>query len=281
MGVELTVSLPFDAPVHADANRLRQAVDNLVSNAIKFTPRGGGVEVWLSADDDTITLHVRDTGEGIPADFLPHIFDRFRQANASSSRRHGGLGLGLSIARHIVELHGGTLTAASEGRGQGAEFTLTLPLLETRTPVRPRASGVRPAVRSLTGMTVLLVDDDADTREVVTRILKDVGAEVIPASTGPEALSVLDAQRPDVVVSDISMPEIDGYELLRQIRAREAPEGPATPTIALTAFARDEDRGRVLAAGFEAHVTKPVEAADLIASVAAACSGPRGEPATA
>ena len=180
-------------------------------------------------EDETASLRVSDTGKGIAPEFLPHLFDRFRQADASLSRRHGGLGLGLSIARHLVELHGGTITAASEGLGRGAEFTLSLPLFQARAAGHPGATSLPPGVPSLEAVTVLLVDDDPDTREVAERILKDQGAVVIVASSGAEALSVLEVRRPDVVVSDISMPEMDGYELLRQDRGDTDPAARARP----------------------------------------------------
>ena len=265
---------PVAGPVSGDANRLQQVAWNLISNAIKFTPRGGQVQVTFERVNSNIEICVADSGIGIRPDFLPHIFERFRQADATSTREHGGLGLGLSIVKHIVELHGGTVEASSDGEGQGATFRVRLPLAVSRSnPDRPHEhprSSQRPAVpfvnADLSNLVVLVVDDDPDSRDLVHRLLSDCGATVTAAASASEALAATGKQRPDLLISDIGMPEVDGYQLLRSLRASSDVRFPA---IALTAFARSEDRTRALLAGFVAHVSKPVEPAELIATVAA------------
>ena len=265
---------PVAGPVSGDANRLQQVAWNLISNAIKFTPRGGHVQVTFGRVNSNIEICVADSGIGIRPDFLPHIFERFRQADATSTREHGGLGLGLSIVKHIVELHGGTVEASSDGEGQGATFRVRLPLAVSRSnPDRPHEhprSSQRPAVpfvnADLSNLVVLVVDDDPDSRDLVHRLLSDCGATVTAAASASEALAATGKQRPDLLISDIGMPEVDGYQLLRSLRASSDVRFPA---IALTAFARSEDRTRALLAGFVAHVSKPVEPAELIATVAA------------
>ena len=265
---------PVAGPVSGDANRLQQVAWNLISNAIKFTPRGGHVQVTFGRVNSNIEICVADSGIGIRPDFLPHIFERFRQADATSTREHGGLGLGLSIVKHIVELHGGTVEASSDGEGQGATFRVRLPLAVSRsnpdTPHEHPRSSQRPAVpfvnADLSNLVVLVVDDDPDSRDLVHRLLSDCGATVTTAASASEALAATGKQRPDLLISDIGMPEVDGYQLLRSLRASSDVRFPA---IALTAFARSEDRTRALLAGFVAHVSKPVEPAELIATVAA------------
>jgi PAS domain S-box-containing protein len=274
-GVRLEATLdPAAGPVSGDANRLQQVVWNLISNAIKFTPRGGHVQVIFERVNSNIEICVADSGIGIQPDFLPHIFERFRQADATTTREHGGLGLGLSIVKHIVELHGGTVVANSDGEGQGATFRVRLPVAVSRwNPNRshehPRSSQrlAVPFVNAdLSNLVVLVVDDDPDSRDLLHRLLSDCGATVTAAASAAEALAATDNQRPDLLISDIGMPEIDGYQLLRSLRANSDVRFPA---IALTAFARSEDRTRALLAGFVAHVSKPVEPAELIATVAA------------
>ena len=265
---------PAAGPVSGDANRLQQVAWNLISNAIKFTPRGGQVQVTFERVNSNIEICVADSGIGIRPDFLPHIFERFRQADATSTREHGGLGLGLSIVKHIVELHGGTVEASSDGEGQGATFRVRLPLAVSRlNPDRPHEhprSSQRPAVpfvnADLSNLVVLVVDDDPDSRDLLHRLLSDCGATVTAAASAAEALAATNIQRPNLLISDIGMPEVDGYQLLRSLRASSDVRFPA---IALTAFARSEDRTRALLAGFVAHVSKPVEPAELIATVAA------------
>lgn len=252
------------AEVLVDATRFQQVIWNLVSNAIKFTPPGGRVTISVAHDDEgRVVLEVRDTGEGIEADFLPHLFERFRQADASPARRHGGLGLGLSIVAHLVELHGSTIRAHSEGRNRGATFTVTLP--------SPPAGSTRD--RSLRGMTVLVVDDDLDALELAQRILEEHGASVIPAASALEAMELLAVRRPSLVVTDIGMPEMNGYELVRRLHEGREAGAPAVPAIALTAYARREDREVALAAGFLDHVPKPVNAAALVTAVETAYRG--------
>jgi signal transduction histidine kinase/ActR/RegA family two-component response regulator len=263
--------------VLGDATRLQQVVWNLLSNAIKFTPKGGHVKVALARRGAQAELTVSDSGEGIEAEFLPHVFDRFLQADSGASRRHAGLGLGLSIVRQLVELHGGQVTAASAGRGQGATFTVSLPVMavsdEAIAAERRHASGASAAagfeLPTLAGLKVLVVDDEPDARKLVERLLSDHDVEVVLAGSVAEAEETFERERPDLVLSDIGMPEHDGYELIHRIRARPAAAGGQTPAAALTAFARSDDRTRALLAGYQAHITKPVHAQELIAVVAA------------
>lgn len=267
---------PAAGPIFGDPNRMQQIVWNLVSNAIKFTPRGGKVQVVLQRVNSHIEIAVADTGIGIKTEFLPHVFERFRQADASTSRKHGGLGLGLAIVRHLVELHGGTIVAASPGEGSGTTFTVNLPLsvVHREDPGAPRAhprTQAEPgAFRSLdlSKVKVLVVDDEPDARQLIRRILEECQANVITASNAAEAVASVESERPDVLVSDIGMPETDGYELLKRVRALGRTRGGKIPAIALTAFARSEDRTRALQAGFQVHVSKPVEPSELIATVA-------------
>ena len=268
---------PHAGPVSGDPGRLQQVVWNLLSNAIKFTPKGGRVRVLLQRVNSHVEILVSDNGAGIRPDFLPHVFERFRQAESPTTRRHGGLGLGLSIARSLVEAHGGTVRVESEGEGRGATFAVTLPLSPVRaTPedddrVHPTAvSGAGPSKDgpSLNGVRVLVVDDEPDGRALVRRILEGCGAEVLAAGSAREALELLDGQRVDVLLSDIGMPDEDGHTLLRKLRARGTADGAQVPAAALTAFARTEDRTRALLAGFQTHLAKPVEARELIATVA-------------
>src|SRR5450830_286210 len=272
------------APVAADPARLQQVVWNLLSNAIKFTPQGGQVRVRLATVADQVEIAVADTGIGIGAEFLDHVFDRFRQADASTTRRHGGLGLGLSIVKHLVEQHGGTVAAASAGEGRGAEFTVRLPQVPagrmpgTAAPARldvalrepEPANRLEP--RDLHGLRVLVVDDETDTRDLIKRVLADCNAEVAVAANAGEALDLLPRVRPELVISDIGMPDMDGFELLAQIRAVGPERGGNVPVIALTAFAQPEDRLRALQAGFHDHLAKPVEPAELIATVGLAAA---------
>jgi len=271
---QITIERDFQhlgALVSGDANRLQQILWNLLSNAIKFTPRGGAVKVSVQRDGDQVAITVRDSGIGITPSFLQHVFERFRQADATTTRQHGGLGLGLAIVKHLVEQHGGTIEVASEGEGRGACFTLRLPAhQQLAAPAQPHA-----AAHDLSGVRVLVVDDEADARELIKRILSDCNAEVLTAATAAEALQVLQHERPDLMVSDLAMPEVDGYGLLDRIRALGPGRGGDLPAIALTAFARAEDRVKALSSGFLAHVAKPVEPDELIAKVAATCAPQR------
>ena len=279
--IELEVTLdPTARHILGDASRLQQVVWNLLSNAIKFTPSGGRVAVRLKRSDSEAQIQVADSGAGFDPDFLPHIFDRFRQADGSTTRRHGGLGLGLSIVRHLVELHGGTATAFSAGENQGATFTISLPLpastprvrrhrsANDRTWTRTITKSQSKALPSLADLRVLLVDDDADTLQVLSVMLADSGAKVETAMSVTKALEVLQWHRPDVLVSDLAMPGEDGYKLIAKIRSLENKDEGQLPAVALTSHVRVEDRARALAAGFNMFVPKPVEPAELLNAIA-------------
>ena len=266
--------------VEGDADRLQQVIGNLLTNAVKFTPEGGRVDVSVARAGPQMEVKVVDTGQGIETDFLPHVFERFRQADGAATRQHGGLGLGLAIVRQLVELHGGTVHGASEGKGRGATFTVRLPIssADARVERRPMLTERRsvaamasptPRAQRLDDMRILVVDDNDDGRTLTVFLLTQAGARVNAVASAREALLAKEAQRPDVLVSDIGLPDEDGYALLRQIRQQEAEHGGFLPAIALTGYARAEDRTRVLAAGFQGHVTKPIEPAELIAAIAA------------
>jgi signal transduction histidine kinase len=270
-----TVDHRTDA-IAGDPARLQQILWNLLSNAIKFTPRDGRVEVWLTRVDAHVELVVRDNGQGIRAEFLPFLFDRFRQGDASTTRQHRGMGLGLSIVKSLVEMHGGTITAQSEGEGRGATFTIQLPLspvaqAEARDDERRSSTFMLTPtleVPRLTGLRVLIVDDEPDARELLKRILSEFEADVETVASAGEALPLVERAHPDVLVSDIGMPGVDGYELIRAVRLLPANDGGQTPALALTAFARSEDRQRALLAGYQAHVAKPIEPSELITTIA-------------
>ncbi|EYF06516.1 ATP-binding protein [Chondromyces apiculatus] len=272
-GVALRAQIEtLDAPVQGDSNRLQQVVVNLVSNAIKFTPRGGLVDITLERSGAWVVLTVRDSGQGIAPEVLPHIFDRFRQADSTIARRHGGLGLGLSIVKHLVERHGGRIHASSPGLGDGAIFVVELPC-EASAPLssspmsgRPRARHTPPRT-TLDGVRVLVVDDEPDALELTRRVLEEQRATVSTALSGPEALRALRANTPHVLVSDIGMPGMDGYTFIREVRASGDIALRDLPAVAMTAFARPEDRRRALDAGFHAHMAKPIEPAELVAIV--------------
>lgn len=255
-------------PILADPQRLQQVLWNLLTNAIKFTPEGGTITIGARVADH-FEFDVTDTGAGISADFLPHVFDRFRQADGSTTRSHGGLGLGLAIVKRLVELHGGTVEARSAGLGAGATFTVRLPLSDASSiGSSPEKDALErfgnPAGTSIRDLKVLLVEDDCDGREMVAQLLADAGGDVRAVASGQEALRALGEQDFDVVVSDIGMPGMDGYELLERIRTN----GNSVPAVALTAFARSEDRAKALEAGYQVHLTKPIEPSALIAAMA-------------
>jgi PAS domain S-box-containing protein len=267
-------------PTRGDPNRLQQVVWNLLTNAVKFTPPGGRVEVVLHRVDSHAEIAVRDTGQGIRPEFLPHVFDRFRQADASTTRTHGGLGLGLSIVRNLVELHGGSVRAESEGEGRGSTFIVSLPLPVLTPGAREEhadaASAAGPALFEpesgemplLAGARVVVVDDEHDTRELLVRILESRGAVVRGASSAPEALDLVFAGAADLLVSDIGMPGMDGYQLMRRLRERERErQARPLPAIAVTAYARDEDRQRSLVAGYQMHIAKPVDPRELLVAI--------------
>jgi CheY-like chemotaxis protein/anti-sigma regulatory factor (Ser/Thr protein kinase) len=258
---------PEQLVVQADAERLQQIVWNLLSNAIKFSNKGATVTLRAGRRDGHFRLTVRDYGRGIAAEFLPRVFERFSQADGTTTRRHGGLGIGLALVKQLVQMHGGTIEAASEGEEQGATFTLELPLLETDAAVQASESQ-RLRALDLSGVVVLLVEDDSDARELTRRILSDVGATVIEASDARSALAAVEESGVNLFVSDIGMAETDGYQLLRTLRERGY-DASRLPAIALTAFARAEDREQALAAGFQEHLVKPVETQVLLARIAA------------
>jgi CheY-like chemotaxis protein len=263
--------------VLADAERLQQVVWNLLSNAIKFTPKDGRVHVGLERVDSHVEIGVSDTGEGIEPAFMPFLFDRFEQHDASTTRTHTGLGLGLAIVRHIVEAHGGTVHAKSDGRGRGALFTVALPLMVARGAEQPdrrhptanvdEARAARHSSPRLDGLRLLVVDDEPESSEVIAMILSDAGADVHVAGSAAGARDVLSKSKIDLLVSDIGMPEEDGYHLISSVRRREDAIGNI-PAVALTAYASREDKIKMLSAGFQLHIPKPVDSAELIAAIA-------------
>jgi len=284
--IELRCELPDIGEVRGDPGRLQQVMWNLLSNAVKFTPSGGKVEVLLARENDEAAIRVIDSGIGIAPDFLPHVFDRFRQQDASITRKHGGLGLGLSIVKQLVELHGGTIAVDSGGDGAGAVFTVRLPLAEpqAQAPAHARHAPARADVIDealeaapaqaqavdLSGVKVLLVDDAVDTLDVLEQILRHSGAEVVSTGAALPALELIERERPDVIVSDVGMPELDGLEMVRRIRRRAAAGGGATPVIALTALTRQDDRDKAFEAGFTDYLAKPVDPDALVAAIARA-----------
>lgn len=288
-GISLTWQpLPGPAPIHADRIRLRQVIDNLLSNAIKFTPRGGNISLSCARPDaDRYIIEVRDSGQGIDPALLPHVFDRFRQADFARARGYGGLGLGLSIARQIVELHGGTISAESEGRGLGSRFIVTLPVHTEAAAdhaLEADATPVNPAVHSLAGVRVLAVEDQAEMRDVLKRILEEHGASVTATGSAADALSRLReasvAEPFDVLISDIGLPTLDGNQFLRMVRHELGIDAHQLPAVAVTAYARVEDRQRALDAGFQEHVTKPYSPNGLVTLIHRLILASRGSLAT-
>jgi signal transduction histidine kinase/CheY-like chemotaxis protein len=280
--IRIQVVLDFGAGVVlGDPVRMQQVIWNLLSNAIKFTPKQGRVQVQLQRINSHVEITVCDTGPGIEEDFLPYVFDRFRQADSSASKRHGGLGLGLAIVRQLVELHGGTVEAGNRSDRQGAIFTVKLPLMVVRKPtlsakpeeappVHPTVSGTVPfdCPPDLQGIKVLAIDDEADARHLLKTVLEQCGAEVRTCASAAEVLAALEEHEPDILVSDIGMPEEDGYSLIKRVRAFEDGRGGRIPAVALTAYARVEDRLLALRAGYSMHVPKPVEPAELAVVIA-------------
>jgi len=273
--IDLQLQLANVEPVLGDLNRLQQVVWNLLSNAVKFTPQGGRVEVQLQQANSLVELIVRDTGVGIKAEFLPHVFERFRQADGSTTREFGGLGLGLAIVRHLVELHGGTVQAYSEGKGKGATFTVKLPVavrqekisVLPKTPVDSTSWAIKNLYR-LEGVRVLVVDDEPDARDIVTAVLTQQGAEVYACTCAAEALEQVFAWKPTVILCDIGMPQEDGYDFIRKLRESEIEVGSQIPAVAVTAFAAEEDRLKAIASGYQTHFPKPIEPKQLAAVVA-------------
>ena len=277
-GIRLQIMLdPAAGPISGDADRLQQIVWNLLTNAVKFTPKGGRIQVKVQRVDSHVEIVVHDSGVGINKEFLPHVFDRFRQADASITRTHGGLGLGLSIVHQLVDLHGGTVTVQSEGEGKGATFTIMLPFVgvisspqDAESEQAAQSDEVIPfdGLPSLQGLKILVVDDEADTRELIQEVLQECGSEVITSASAEEALLALEQHKPDILISDLGMPEEDGYSLISKIRALPSERGGQIPAAALTAYARAEDRMRVLRSGFQFHLPKPVDSAELVTVVA-------------
>ena len=277
-GISLKTLLdPEAGPISGDADRLQQIVWNLLSNAVKFTPKGGRIQVKAHRVDSHVEIEVTDSGVGISKEFLPYVFDRFRQADASTTRIHGGLGLGLSIVHQLVDLHGGSASVRSEGEGKGATFTITLPFAgvvssekepEAVVKAPPEEPLSLEGLPSLEGLKVLVVDDEADTRELIREVLKECGSEVILSRSAAEAFEALQQYHPDILISDLGMPDEDGYSLISKIRALPSERGGEIPAAALTAYARAEDRMRVLRSGFQFHLPKPVDSAELVTVVA-------------
>ncbi len=271
--------------VSGDFNRLQQVIWNLLSNAIKFTHRGGKIQIQTARDESQVLITIRDNGQGIAPEFLPYVFDRFRQADSSSVRKHGGLGLGLAIVRHLVEMHGGQVRAESEGKGKGATFIVRLPIIPMRidaaqpAAAQPTASWQRQTQVEpiLDGLTILVLDDEEDARQLIKQVLTSYGAHIVTVQEASEALAQLTEQRFDLLVSDIGMPGEDGYSLIRKVRTLPAEKNGRIPAIALTAYARAQDRMRAFAAGFQHHVPKPVEPVEL-ATVIASLTGRLNKP---
>src|SRR3569833_2742460 len=259
-----------------DPNRLQQVLWNLLSNAIKFTPKGGRVQVILERVNSHAEISVADNGIGISPEFLPFVFERFRQADATITRKFGGLGIGLSLVKHLVELHGGSVRGKSPGEGQGTTFSVALPIAHVDTDERRRASQQMLHGESaddaelprLNNVRILIVDDESDGREIIARILQGRGADAHCADSAGSALELLGREQYDLLLSDIGMPDVDGFELIRRVRALDRPRESPIPAIAITAYARPEDRQRSLLAGFHMHLSKPIDPRDLVASVA-------------
>jgi PAS domain S-box-containing protein len=269
------------ASVLGDPARLQQVIWNLLSNSIKFTPAGGTVAVIVELANQQVEIRVRDTGQGIDPQFLPHVFERFRQADASTTRAHGGLGLGLAIVKYLVELHGGRISASSDGPDRGSTFTISLPALNaTKSDTDEQEKTLQPSLSNgtdrnsnlLRGIKILVVDDEPDARRLIKRLLEGYQARVFTAESAAAALPIVESKRPDILLSDIGMPDVDGYEFLRRVRALGQDRGGQVPAIALTAFARSEDRTRALLAGFLLHISKPVEPRELVSTLATVAS---------
>jgi PAS domain S-box-containing protein len=281
-GVRLQLALdPVAGPVKGDPGRLQQVLWNLLSNAVKFTPKGGRVQIFLERVNSHLEIMVADTGAGVKPEFLPHVFDRFRQSDSSISRQYGGLGLGLSIVKQLVELHGGSVRAKSPGQDKGTTFVVDLPLMLMHdSPGQRKTAGAartHPAAlamsepclkQDLAGLKVLVVDDESDARELIKRLLENCDAVVQTAASAEEALQCLARGAPDVLVSDIGMARMDGYEFIRRVRTLPAEQGGKVPAVALTAFARSEDRTRALISGYNIHLSKPLEPSELVVTVA-------------
>jgi CheY-like chemotaxis protein len=268
-----------DSMIMGDANRVQQIIWNLLSNAVKFTNSGGSIDAQLKRIGNWVVVSIRDTGIGIASEFLPHVFDRFRQADSTSTRKYGGLGLGLAIVRHLVEVHGGSVAASSPGPGLGSTFRVHFPIAQAShldrpegpslhaepTPLAESESG---GLQKLNGLRVLVVEDDLETLEMLKFVLDQCEAEVTAALSVDEALQSLDHSGFDILVSDLAMPERDGYDLIREIRKRTPDRGGNLPAIALSAYTRPQDRAQALAAGFHLHMSKPIDPSDLVNAIA-------------
>jgi signal transduction histidine kinase/DNA-binding response OmpR family regulator len=265
--IEILLERRGDPWLTGDPHRLRQVVGNLLSNAIKFTPEAGRVTVSIGVSGGEAEVAVCDTGKGIAAEFLPHLFERFRQADSGTTRAQGGLGIGLAIARHLAELHGGSVCAESQGEGRGATFTARFPLAPQLGFRPPRAVASPAPGTDLQGMRILLVEDEADTRDGLARVLTKLGAVVEPVASAREALAALDRGVPQILVSDLAMPEEDGFSLIRRVRARSEGAGGRIPAAALSAYVRPEERARAILAGFDCHLPKPIEPAELASAL--------------
>jgi PAS domain S-box-containing protein len=270
--IEIRTDLAVSGPLAGDPARIQQVVWNLLSNAVKFTPPGGSISVAVREVGTQAEIVVSDDGAGISAEFLPHVFDRFLQADRSTTKRYGGLGLGLAIVKHLVELHGGRVSAESGGPGKGSSFTIRLPtsyaIADSEPQQFPSAGKDAWDDVVLDSIRVLVVEDEPDTREFLSRLLQGRGAQVLVAATAPEALALFRIEHPDLLISDIGLPDMDGYDLIRQIRSEGAGHHASIPAIALTAYARSEDRTKALRAGYQTHIAKPVEPNELIAAIA-------------
>jgi CheY-like chemotaxis protein/two-component sensor histidine kinase len=262
--IEVTREVPDDLPpIDGDAKRLQQVLGNVISNAIKFTPEHGHVRVRCEADADGLTIEIGDSGVGISAELLPFIFDRFRQGDSRSTRRHGGLGLGLAIARHLVECHGGEIRAQSDGPGHGTTFRIRLPLAASMAPIERARAASAEATVDLSGCNALVVDDLEDSRELLVRLLHQCGASVLQCPSAHTALVALSSSRFDLLVADIAMPDLDGYDLIERVRRLGDPHG-RVPAIAVTAYARREDRDAALAAGYNGYCSKPLDVSEFM-----------------
>lgn len=270
--VQLQAELAIVPPIAGDAARLQQVVGNLLSNAIKFTPSGGRVDVQLQQVGDQVQIIVSDTGKGIRADFLPYLFESFKQQDASTTRQYGGLGLGLAIARSLVEAHGGSIMAASAGEGQGATFTVNLPMLIQERQDSPQLAALPAQPTSLAGLRILAIDDEADARQLLTAILSECGAQVLSAASAAEGLAQLEHFCPDLLISDIGMPQMDGYSLIQAVRSRATEAGGQVPAIALTAYAGGENQQRAIASGYQRHISKPLDLDLLVQTILALVS---------
>jgi CheY-like chemotaxis protein len=272
-GVAITTELPGEVPpIEGDGRRLHQVLTNIVSNSVKFTPAGGSISITCTVTDQAITVEVRDTGIGIAADFLPHVFERFRQADSTTKRQQGGLGLGLAIAEHLVLQHGGRVAAASDGAGRGATFTIEFPTLRSGLAALTRddAAAAIGATALLTGVRALVVDDDADARQLIRTVLEQQGAVVVEAGSGPAALALARQTGFDLLLADIAMPGMDGYELIAELRRVR----PSIAAVAVSAYARPEDYDRALACGYAGVEPKPIDIVRLVGT-AAACLADR------